>query len=113
MSNRYTIYADDVTKEFTFGLHKNLPGVEGFVRQAVQIVKYWPDLLSDVNVTDGINYVIAYDDGVVSREVQGVCRVPEDFGNLLKLIRKYNPDADLLIAEEQARILSRLNFIEG
>ena len=104
MSKQYSIFADDQTKEFTIGLHNIKKGVEDFVREAIQIVKDWPDRLENLEVMDGISYKIAYDNGMTTRELVGMNQVPKNFVELMSLIEKKDPDtAEDAVREEQER----------
>ena len=97
----YSIYADDKTNEFTFGLESKKDGVKTFVRQAIDIVKDWPDRMEDTNMMDGICYKIAYENENGSRQIVGSNKVPETFSSLLYLIKKNEINNENFLLEEE------------
>ncbi len=99
----YSIYADDKTNEFTFGLESKKDGVKTFVRQAIDIVKDWPDRMEDTNMMDGICYKIAYENENGSRQIVGSNKVPETFSSLLYLIKKNEINNENFLLEEEKR----------
>lgn len=103
-TKNYSVFADDSTNEITFGLQKKNEGAQTFVRQAIQIVKDWPDQVEDKNILDGISYKIAYDDGNVVRQLIGNNKVPEGFSTLLYLIQRNEPNNLLFLAKEEQEI---------
>lgn len=102
-TKHYSIYADDSTNDFTFGLQKQPNGSQTFTKQAIQIVKEWPDKVEDLNKFDGISYKIAYVDEKNSRQLIGSNKVPETFSTLMYLIQKFEPNNQRFLAEEEQR----------
>ena len=105
----YSIYADEETGDFTFGLETKKEGVQTFVRQAIQIVKEWPDSVEDLNKTDGISYKIAYEDAEETRQLVGSNKTPETFPTLMYLIEKNRPNNKKFLAREEIRKREILN----
>lgn len=105
MSESYAVFADDKTKEFMIGTESNIVGVESFVSDVIKIVKDWPDLIEDEKMRDGVTYKIIYDDGNSVRELNGRNKVPDNFMLLVNLIRKYEPDNQNFLLEEERRKL--------
>lgn len=105
----YSIYADEETGEFTFGLETKNEGVQTFVRQAIQIVKEWPDSVEDLNKTDGISYKIAYEDESGARQIVGSNKTPETFPTLMYLIERNRPNNKDFLAREEIRKRELLN----
>lgn len=105
----YSIYADEETGDFTFGLETKKEGVQTFVRQAIQIVKEWPDVLEDKDKIDGICYKIAYEDAEETRQLVGSNKTPETFPTLMYLIEKNRPNNKDFLAREEIRKREILN----
>lgn len=101
MFEQISVLADDVTKEFNINQYSNVHGVEDFVRDAIAIVRDWPDLIEDKNMRDGVNYKIVYDDGNIVRELIGSHDVLDNYVELVDLIKRYNPDNEDYLAEEE------------
>lgn len=99
----YSVYADESTNEFTFGLQKKSSGTQAFVKHAIQIVKDWPDRLEDLDIFDGISYKIAYEDENGARQLIGSNKVPENFSTLMYLLQKNEPNNNRFLAEEEHR----------
>ncbi|MBE5738896.1 MAG: hypothetical protein E7354_04140 [Clostridiales bacterium] len=97
----YSIYADDTTNEFTFGLEKKTDGVQTFVRQAIDIVKAWPDRVEDNKIVDGVKYKIAYEDETGARQLVGANATPETFSTLMYLIHKHEPHNEKFLLQEE------------
>ena len=102
-TSNYSVYADDATNEFTYGLHKKNDGTQTFIKQAIQIVKDWPDRIEDLEKLDGISYKIAYEDEKGSRQLIGSNKVPENFSTLIYLLQKNEPNNNRFLAEEEHR----------
>lgn len=102
-TTNYSVYADDTTNEFTFGLQKKSSGAQSFVKQAIQIVKDWPDRVEDLDKLDGISYKIAYEDENGARQLIGSNKVPENFSTLMYLLQKNEPNNNRFLAEEEYR----------
>jgi len=102
-TKNYSVYADDTTNEFTFGLQKKSNGAQAFVKQAIQIVKDWPDRVEDLNKLDGISYKIVYEDENGVRQLIGSNKVPESFTTLMYLLQKNEPNNLRFLAEEEQR----------
>ena len=100
----YSIYADDVTGEFTFGLETKAEGAKTFVKQAIDIVKGWPDRLEDLSRVDGISYKIAYEDESEARQLVGANKTPENFTSLMYLINKNEPNNHQFLSKERERM---------
>ncbi len=99
-ARHYSIYADDVTQEYTYGLKQaKLP--PNFIKQVVGIVRDWPDVLEDKSMTDGIHYKIAYEEGSTSRQIIGSNKTPENFSTLMYIINKNSPDNAKFNLQEQ------------
>ena len=102
-TKNYSVYADESTNEFTFGLQNKSNGTQTFVKQAIQIVKDWPDRLEDLDKLDGISYKIAYEDENGARQLIGSNKVPENFSTLMYLLQKNEPNNNRFLAEEEYR----------
>lgn len=99
---RYSIYADESTQDFSVGIQK-LQFSKDFLNRAINIVKDWPDHVENHNVTDGVNFKVTYNDGIIERTITGVNETPDDFIELMSLIHEYSPKT----REEQIRNLNR------
>ena len=99
-SKIYSVYADTKTKEFIVG-EQELGFSKDFVKQAIAIVKNWPDHLENFNRRDGVIYKITYNDGHVERTVSGNNKTPDDFNKLMMLVANcYPKSCEELIREE-------------
>ncbi len=102
LTEQYAVFADEQTKEFNINGRDKIAGVEGFVRETIQIVSGWPDLLEDRKLCDGVVYKIVYDDGETVRKLSAHHKVPVNFAALMNLIKRYEPNnKKFLMAEER------------
>lgn len=99
----YSIYANKKTKEFIIDGQK-LPFSKDFFKRAINIVKKWPDLLEESGVTDGITYKIVYGKAKHEKVLLGNNDVPEDFYELITLIRKFYPKTRKELIEEEIEL---------
>lgn len=72
--------------------------VVGFVDKAIDIMKDWPEKMIDFSILDGVEYKVTFDDG--SGDIinaNGFGKTPENFEDLVKLIRKIKPTLEMEI----------------
>lgn len=99
-SKIYSVYADSKTKEFIVG-EQETSFSKDFLKQAIAIVRNWPDHLENFNRNDGVIYKITYNDGKIERTVSGNNKTPDDFNKLMSLVVSCYPKSrDELIREE-------------
>lgn len=72
--------------------------VVGFVDKAIDIMKDWPEKMIDFSILDGVEYKVTFDDGLGNiRNAIGFGTTPENFEDLVKLIRKIKPTLEMEI----------------
>ena len=72
--------------------------VVDFVDKAIDIMKDWPEKMIDFSILDWVEYKVTFDDGSGDiRNVNGFGKTPENFEDLVKLIRKIKPTLEMEI----------------
>ena len=72
--------------------------VVGFVDKAIDIMKDWTEKMIDFSILDGVEYRVTFDDGSGDiRNANGFGKTPENFEDLVKLIRKIKPTLEMEI----------------
>ena len=84
---------NDETNEFSVNGTK-VPFSQGFLHDAINIVKNWPDHIEDNDKTDGVVYKITYNDGQQERTVTGNNKTPEDFELLMYMLNQHVPKTE-------------------
>ena len=103
MEKTYSVYADEQTNDFSIGMKRLEKGVDNFVKNAIEIVKDWPEEVYDDNMMDGISFQIAYEDESGCYVKIGRNKTPIGFNNLITLIRSHEPNNENFIFEEEQR----------
>ena len=66
--------------------------VSDFLERAIGIVRDWQERMEDYSILDGVEYRVTFDDGKGTiRDVSGYGKTPDNFGDLVMLIRETKP----------------------
>ena len=99
-SGNTTLDIDSETKEFMID-GENVDYSQGFLVDAISLVKDWPDHLEDPEMHDGIAYKITYNDGKTERTVTGNNKTPSNFSLLMYMVNEYTPKTEEELEEEK------------
>ena len=98
-SDTTTADINEETKQFTIN-GEEVPYSQGFLVDAISVVRDWPDTLEDNNVHDGITYKITYNDGKTERTVCGNNKIPENFAVLTYMLEDHKPKTEEQLEEQ-------------
>lgn len=92
------IYADSESNILTYNDSNIEHDVVDFIKKVIDITKNWPEKMMDFSVFDGVDYRVAFeDDSGTIKDAMGFGSTPDNFEDLVALVRKLSPTAQEII----------------
>ena len=110
-STSYSVYTNTDTNELIINGEIVDKGVKTFTKYATDILKTWPESLSDKNILDTVLYRIEVTNSRGTKTFVGNNKAPDNFDNLISLINNYSPShSEIKIREEKLEFIKHHNL---